>query len=411
MNGANATPQKPAAAAGKRHADTGLGNLVADPVDLGGGRWLARIFINRHPATGELIRLRADRRFEADGIRRARTQARQIEATIRSELEAAQHNPTPTVRQAAEDWWVLWSKRTRSPTTRKSYRSILDVHILDAPFADKAVDKITTGEVERWYSSLDVAPATVRRIHAVFNQVLRQQVRDGTLTQNPAELAYKPEARPKEKTHTPVGTINLILAAAARRHPVRARVLAFAARTGLRRGEVCGLRHSLVDVDRGAIKVAYNVVVANSRFVGGAVPAGRRTRAVVKDPKAHQVAFVALDSQAVDVVVDQARWQAEWPCCDDPYLWSVTPPFDQPLNPDTLGRWFAQAAKDAGVRGVTLHDLRHWQGSQVLEAGGTLQDAKERLRHRSMQTTQVYLHADPTKQQALAELIPRFELP
>jgi integrase len=174
---------------------------------------------------------------------------------------------------------------------------------------------------------------------------------------------------------------------------------------------MCGLLHSAVDLDAGILLVALNVVVAQERFVT-ADGAPRRTHAIIKDPKAHQVAAIALGSQAAEIAAEQIEWQLTHPGhAEDPFLWAVQEPYGEPLHPDTLTNWFTQAAKDAGVRGVTLHDLRHWQGSQVLEVGGTVQDAKERLRHKSLQTTMGYLHADHTKQQVLVDLMPRLELP
>lgn len=387
---------------------------MADPVEVAPGHWQVRVFINRHPVTGEIIRYRADRRFEAVGKRRAKAIADQKKAAVRAELVAAYENPTPTVRQAADQWWELWSRRNRSPTTRKGYDSILRTHIHRAPFADKKVNEVTVGELDRWYLSIAREPGTVRRIDAVLSQVFEQCERDGTLTRNPAALAHKPEARAKQKKMVPVGTLNLVLDAAAKRHPARGRTLAFAALTGLRRGEMCGLRHSDIDHQLGAVTVAQAVVVAQQRYVGpeAAIRGDGRTKAILKGPKAHQVVAIALGSQAAEIAGQQADWQRSQPGCpDNPFLWSVLPPFDDPLNPDTLTNWFAQAAKDMGVRGFTLHDLRHWQGSQVLEVGGTVQDAKERLRHKSLQTTMGYLHADHSKQKVLVDLMPRLELP
>ena len=385
---------------------------MADPVDLGGGRWRLNVFVNRHPTTGAKIRHRQQVTFRADGIRRARAYARQLEDDVRAALVAALVDPTPTVAAAAEAWWALWVKRPRSPTTRKGYRSIVDGHILRAPFAGARVDEVTTGQVERWYASLPVGPSTVRRIHAVLSQVFDQAVRDGRLERNPASLAYKPESRPKAKTHTPVETVLAVLEAAHRRSPVRSRLLAFAALTGLRRGELCGLRWSAVDLVAGTLIVELNVVKAQQRFIH---PSSTSVEPVlhVKDPKAHAIAGIVLDRQATNIAAQQASFQRSQGFVEgaDPYLWAVTPPFNVPLHPDTATNWFVQAAKDAGVRGVSLHDLRHWQGSQILEVGGTVQDVKERLRHKSLQTTMGYLHADQSRQRILVDLLPPLELP
>jgi integrase len=291
---------------------------------------------------------------------------------------------------------------------------------------------VKVGELDRWYLSLPCSPARVQRINAVLAQVFRQCERDGTIDRNPAALAHKPEARPKAKTHMPVGVLNLLLEAAAnppalqrpgwtgvrkfRSTPVRARALAFAALTGLRRGEVAGVRYSALDLDAGMLLVSRNVVVVPGVFVNAA--GSRAPRAVIKDPKAHQSATIRLNPQAVEIARRQTDWQLSFldainldPAELDPFLWSTDPPFDEPITPDVLTKWFRQAAKDAGISGFTFHDLRHWRGSQQLEVGGTVRDAQEALRHRSSATTMVYLHADLSKQGALADLLPVLELP
>lgn len=392
---------------------------MAEPIDIGGGQWKLRVFVNE--VDGRKVRYRRQVTFKADGIRRARTIARQKEAEVRAEL-TAKHQGTTTVRRAAEDWWEFWLTLPRSPTTRNGYRTLLDNHILEAPFVDRPVGEVTTGEISRWYTALatsgrkqasgGLTPQTVQRVHNVLSQIFDQAVSDRLLDRNPATLARKPEARPKTKTLVPIGTLEALLAAAHRKHPARARLLAFAALTGLRRGELCGLRWSHVGIGTGTLAVEVNVVRAKQRFVD---PRSGSDDWVLhkKDPKAHQKLSIALDRQAAAIAAQQAEWQQTFGVVDggDPFLWSLDPPFVEPTNPQVMTDWFRRSAKDAGVVGFTLHDLRHWQGSQMLATGATLQDVKERLRHRSLDSTMGYLHSDYTRQQGFLELLPQLELP
>jgi len=74
-----------------------------------------------------------------------------------------------------------------------------------------------------------------------------------------------------------------------------------------------------------------------------------------------------------------------------------------------------RAARNRALTGGD--DARHLAVERPQRQGGnrqqrgTVQDAKERLRHKSLQTTMGYLHADHTKQQVLVDLMPRLELP
>lgn len=406
---------------------------MPDPVEVSPGRWKVRVFVSENQQTGEQVRRQVT--FEANGIRRARTRAREIEDTIRADVHADVGHKTQatsadvvenalsttvdladgavTVAAATETWWALWVRRPRSPTTQRSYRTIIDTHIRSAPFAGTPVDAVTTGDVQRWYSTLgeSLSPATVRRIHAVLRQVFDQCKRDRILVgDNPTVLAYKPEARPSDKTFMPEAVLMALIAAAHKQSPIRARTLAFAALTGLRRGEMCGARWSAVDLERGVLIVRSAVVIAQDKYVVAGSDSARMGLHE-KGPKAHQTAAIALSTRAVDLAGEQIEWQTRHGITGDPFLWSVNPPFDVALHPDTLTNWFVAAAKDAGVRGFSLHSLRHWQGSQMLADGASLAEVQARLRHRSMATTMGYLHAPGMEEQrAWAERQPRLEL-
>src|SRR5690348_8252017 len=131
---------------------------------LGGDRWKVAVYLGKNP---DGTQRRPTRTFTASGKKDAAKKAAKLEAEIR---EAADRTVV-TVAQAAEDWWPRWLERERSPSTVESYRIILDKHIAAAPFAQLAVEDVTTGTVERWYGSLrtnteaPLSPARIRRIH------------------------------------------------------------------------------------------------------------------------------------------------------------------------------------------------------------------------------------------------------
>lgn len=403
---------------------------MADPKHLGGDRWKVAVFLGRD-ADGRQIR--PTRTFTADGIRAARKKAASIEAELRA--AGARTDSALTVAQAAEDWWELWSKRGRSPRTREDYRRILDVHVLKWRLKDRPVREITTGQIDRWYASIPrekssgvrkVGPARVRRIHAVVVQIFDQCVRDGELVVNPAKLARKPEANAERPQFVALEVVELIVAAAYKAHPVRGRALAFAGRTGLRRGEMAGLRWSRV-LQEGAVLVDRAVVEVAGRFVdpkancwpangkGEKFPAGRWL--IEKDTKAHQAETIALEAADLLLLTKQAEWQraqaqlagVKMPA--DPFLFAYRPPFDRPPHPNDLSDWHAKACADAKVEDVRLHDLRHHHLSVYLAAGATLEETRQRARHKSITTTMGYLEADRGRQRELLSRLAPLELP
>src|SRR5215207_6969600 len=240
--------------------------------DLGGGKWRVSVFVGRDEHGRQK---RVVRHIQANGKREARSAAQRLEDKLRAEAE----QKASTFAEAVEGWWEMWRSFEKSPTTRSSYRSLIDTHILKAPFAKKKVADLKTGQFDRWYSQLPLSPTSVHHIHAIVNQVLDQQVRDGELLANPAAKARKPSARPARRQYTTPEQVVAILKAAALRHPVRARALEFAALTGLRRGEVAAMRWSSIDVERRVMLVERNTVTAQSRFVGPAPAKKKRPAA------------------------------------------------------------------------------------------------------------------------------------
>jgi integrase len=391
--------------------------MRGDPQHLGGDTWRIRVFLGLDRDTGK--QLRKSRSFKADGIRRARAEARRVEDEIRAEYEQSKQAPPDTLRTAVERWWGLWRQRDRSPHTRQSYRQLIDNHILQSPMAEKPLTDVTVGDFDRWYVDLTkrVSPSTVQRINAVAVQVFDQCMRDGVLDRNPAALAHRPEVRSPRRQRTTQKQVEEILRAAMTGGEYRARALWFAAMTGLRRGELIALRWSRVDVDAEIALIESNTVAVQGRFLDDAVDGDRRMVMVEKDPKGHQVAAIALGEVAAAVVRAQMDWQiamaqrAGVGIVEDPYLWQMAPPFDKPLWPDTVSHWMHDARLAAGHPQVRLHDLRHYQASVMLEVGATVEDVRERLRHRSIHTTSRYLEADTSKQKVLVAMLPELQLP
>lgn len=64
----------------------------------------------------------------------------------------------------------------------------------------------------------------------------------------------------------------------------------------------------------------------------------------------------------------------------------------QHLSRPGIGLWFERCCERSGVAGYTMHQLRHAAADDFYEAGGGEEGAKLLLRHKSSDTTRVYLH-------------------
>lgn len=177
--------------------------------------------------------------------------------------------------------------------------------------------------------------------------------------------------------------------------------VAVAVATGMRRGEVCGLRWVDVDLEAGSLRVVRNVVL-----VGGKVTA--------KDPKTHQARRFSIDAGLVAVLaehraamVERARL-AEVDLVDDAWVLSRSADGSVPLYPDSVSKAWKRVADAHGLAGMRLHDLRHLNATIQIDAGVPASTVAQRLGHATMATTlRVYAHAVAARDQEAADVIGR----
>lgn len=371
--------------------------------DLGGGRWKVTVFVGRDGA-GRMRRV--SRNFRASGKREAQREAVRLEAGLQV---VKVERSTATVSGVAAEWLRVWLVHPHSPTTEDEYRRIVRQYIDGTPLGRRKVRDVHDAELDVWYSQLTTgrggkpSPATLRRIHAVVRQVFDHAERRGVITRSPAAKTKLPRMAAREGRFPHDDEVAAVVAAAAARHPARARALIFAAHSGIRRGELCAVRWSSLAPDREGAELMVSHSVAETSL-----------GLVVKDPKAHQALTVSLTDDAVAVAAEQQAWQLEEAARTgvelprDPYLWASRAPFDVPPWPSTLSDWLARARADAGVAHVRLHDLRHYTGSAMVRAGATMAQVQRQLRHRSMSTTMIYVHdGEDGARRAIMDQLPR----
>jgi integrase len=176
------------------------------------------------------------------------------------------------------------------------------------------------------------------------------------------------------------------------------------ARAGLRRGEVCGLRRSDVHLLLDSRPLGCEIARAHLHVVrrednpNGAWAKSRRQRAVPLDFVTVQ-AFDAYEFERLRV-----RGAAD---SDFVLVTLFRAPVGAPMRPDAVGELVMAASRRAGLpRSVTAHQLRHACGSNLLDAGGSVDEAQDILGHASPAATHVYLHPDPARLRAAVDRVP-----
>ena len=126
-----------------------------------------------------------------------------------------------------------------------------------------------------------------------------------------------------------------------------AALIRIAAMTGMRRGELCGLRWSAIDLELGKIVIRRSVVPTK----GGTIE---------KDTKTHSVRRISLDAASVSVLAahqaraDHVASMAGVPLAADAFVFSPDPLGARPLHPDSVTHAFMRICARLGVSGVRL---------------------------------------------------------
>ncbi|MDF3313569.1 site-specific integrase [Rhodococcus sp. T2V] len=176
------------------------------------------------------------------------------------------------------------------------------------------------------------------------------------------------------------------------------------ARAGLRRGELAGLRRSDVHL------------LVDSRLLGCGIPRAhlhvvRRDNPNGAWAKSRRQRVVPLDFLVVQAVDGYAFERCAVPRAAESDFLLVNlfrEPIGAPMRPDAINEVIAACSRRAGIEHVTPHRLRHAFGSNLADAGSSLDEIAALLGHASMRSSQVYLHPDPAR---LREAVDRVRSP
>jgi len=150
--------------------------------------------------------------------------------------------------------------------------------------------------------------------------------------------------------------------------------------TGLRRGELCGLRWADVDLDGGFLTVRRTITTVRHEIVEGDVKTKRSRRRVDLDPGTVDVLREHRKNQLEARLLIGAGYH------DRGLVFANVD--GAPWNPDSIGQAFKRLVASSGLPRISLHGLRHTHTSHLLAAGVNVKVVSERLGHASVSFTQ-----------------------
>jgi integrase len=257
-------------------------------------------------------------------------------------------------------------------------------------------------ERERKPKPRGLSPKSVWNVHICLRAALYDAIDDGLLRTNPARAALKePESEKEMKTWTAEELLAFLNFAKGDRSFALYRVAAY---SGMRRGELLGLRWEDIKFHLGSVSIQQQLGFSDDEDAeadGGApvfVPV--KTRNGRRSIKLDDITMAVLREHRAAQEFERRSWGANYR--DHDLVFAL--PSGAPHDPDTVSDQFERLIGRAGAKRIRFHDLRHTHATLLLEAHVDITVVSRRLGHANVQiTADRYAHVTERLQQDAAE--------
>jgi integrase len=256
-----------------------------------------------------------------------------------------------------EDYLRRWLsdsvKDTVRATTFERYEQNCRMHIIPTLGRVKLKD-LTPAHVRSLYKEKlqDLSPRSVRYVHVTLHKALKQAVHDGLIPRNVTEAVKPPQIQREEiRPLTPEQAKTLLETVRAEDDRLEA-LYVMAITTGLRQGELLGLKWDDVDLEAGTLQVRRTLTTAK----GGPVLSAPKTKGSRRSVKLSQTALQALRSHLERQLREIDRAGSLWRENGLIFASEIGKPLSRQL---VTAHRFKPLLRRAGLPERRFHDLRH----------------------------------------------------
>lgn len=297
-------------------------------------------------------------------------------------------------------WLDYWYKDIILPqieeTTAYGYRGMIE-NYLKPQLGEIRLQKLTARDIQQYYTWLmdekKLSPNTVIKHHNLLTNTLNAAERQEYITKNPMRAVSPPKKRQREaKFYTPEQLGILLDKAVGTRLELPVFICAY---LGLRRGELCGLRWSDVDLEHQTITIENTRTQAGKKEIEKGTKTASSTRTLYLPDTLCDMLKAAREHQQV--------CRAEYKNAYDDNDYVVVMKDGRPFRPNYLSELFSKFLADNDLPKIVLHELRHTFASLSNQAGIPAYNIGKALGHSTPATTQkIYTHLlDQTHTQAV----------
>lgn len=287
-------------------------------------------------------------------------------------------------------WLDYWYKDIILPqieeTTAYGYRGMIE-NYLKPQLGEIRLQKLTARDIQQYYTWLmdekKLSPNTVIKHHNLLTNTLNAAERQEYITKNPMRAVSPPKKRQREaKFYTPEQLGILLDKAVGTRLELPVFICAY---LGLRRGELCGLRWSDVDLEHQTITIENTRTQAGKKEIEKGTKTASSTRTLYLPDTLCDMLKAAREHQQV--------CRAEYKNAYDDNDYVVVMEDGRPFRPNYLSELFSKFLADNDLPKIVLHELRHTFASLSNQAGIPAYNIGKALGHSTPATTQkIYTH-------------------
>jgi integrase len=333
------------------------------------------------------------------GFKGTKPEAEKALRLLAGEVDTGKHRATDGTLGWVLDQWMEQVEGDLAATTVREYKRLVEKRIRPE-LGERKLSKLETEDLDAFYRKLrkgGLSVGSVRQVHAVIRRALNLAVERKWASVNPALSAKPGRAQRHEILPPSPAEVQRLVAIAEKTNPEFATFVKLAARTGARRGELCALRWSHLDVKRRELLIAHSIAVVDGVTI-------------YKDTKTHGQRRMKLGG-TTDLLVDHIKRvkanakAGNVEMAPDPYMFSGDLDGSGPWNPDWVTAQFREFRGKAKI-GHRLHDLRHMHASELGAHKVPIRTISERLGHAQTSTTlNMYSHFLEATDQEAADII------
>ena len=354
------------------------------------GRWEGRYVVGHDPVTGKMISRNVLCKTQAEVKEKLRTA---IENSKR--LDYTQTGKY-TVGQWMDEWFEAYAKVKVRPSSHQTYKGYIENHI-KPNIGDIPIEKLTSLQLQKFYRLLltegripriesekqprGLSAKTVRNINQVISSAMDMAVRHKLILSNPTEGCELPKVEHREMKTLPAEQLGAFLREAKESGVYELYYMDLA--TGLRRGELLGLKWEDIDLQNGIIHVRRQVARVD----------GEVKELPLKTKNSYRNISISQDAVAMLTEMEAHR--------SSDYVFPSST--GGPISPDSVNNMLHRVLKRAGLPSIRFHDLRHTFATLALQNGVDIKTVSGMLGYFSAGfTLDTYAHVTTSAQKEAA---------